>query len=126
MEEKYYLIKEIKKKNIKLYKKFSFTKKMRIKNNKNINNKNYKNHKWGKIKKIFNKLDYSRLYISINKRNIKYAFLRNKCKRIIRENFRINNILPGIDYYIIVNRNFIYFTKKEIIKKIKQIWNTLN
>ncbi len=122
MVEKYLITKEKKIKKNKL-KKLSFPKQMRIKKYQKIKFKFYKNLFWINIKIHKNNLLYPRIKILINKKNIKYSFLRNKFKRIIRENFRINQIyIKNIDYLIIIKKNILNLSIKKISRKMKNLW----
>ncbi|QJC31429.1 ribonuclease P protein component [Enterobacteriaceae endosymbiont of Macroplea mutica] len=59
---------------------------------------------------------YSRLGIIISKKNIVYAHMRNKHKRIIREYFRLHqHIITIMDYIMIIhNRNIIHVKQKTL------------
>ncbi|WP_343190328.1 ribonuclease P protein component [Buchnera aphidicola (Mollitrichosiphum nigrofasciatum)] len=69
-----------------------------------------------------NFLNYSRLGILVNKKNIKYAYCRNYIKRIIKEKFRIyQHQLLFLDFIIVVKK-IIVFKKKKFIKNLEELW----
>ncbi|QCI26572.1 ribonuclease P protein component [Buchnera aphidicola (Thelaxes californica)] len=70
-----------------------------------------------------NDLLYPRLGISITKKKIKYAYLRNKIKRLIKEYFRLSqNFLIKMDFLVVVKKNILINDKKLFIKKIHTLW----
>ena len=52
-------------------------------------------------------LAYPRLGISVAKRRFKQAVVRNRLRRLIRENFRqCQAMMPGVDVVVVVKKNF--------------------
>ncbi|WWO99560.1 MAG: ribonuclease P protein component [Candidatus Dasytiphilus stammeri] len=66
---------------------------------------------------------YARLGFIISKHNIKYAYQRNRIKRLIRESFRLtHNELPSMDFIIIIKKKVDLMNNKIIMEKLKQLW----
>ncbi|CAL4317650.1 ribonuclease P protein component [Buchnera aphidicola] len=107
-------------------KKFSFKKKFRL-----LSSQQYKNvfkHSYiVKFKEIFifsrkNNVKYSRLGISIAKKNIKKANKRNYFKRVIREFFRINKEnFCKMDFVVNIKRQDIK-SHKFFLKRLSFLW----
>lgn len=70
-----------------------------------------------------NLLGYPRLGINISRRNIKYAYKRNKIKRLIRETFRLlQHKLTSMDFIVIAKKNAIFLKNKNIINILENLW----
>ena len=70
-----------------------------------------------------NQLQYSRLGLSISKKNIKYAYQRNYLKRLIRESFRLSqHKIIGMDFVIIVKKNAIKLNINMCKKMLEKVW----
>lgn len=68
----------------------------------------------------FNNLQHPRIGIFIPKKNIKFAHDRNRIKRIIRENFRINQYkISNIDFVFVLNNNI---DNDDLKKDLHNIW----
>ncbi len=120
MVKKYYQEKDEKKEKKYQYKRFFLKKKMKLK--KKIKIKFKIKYKWIDIFFNFNKLKYPRIKIIILKKYIKLSTFRNKIKRIIYENFRINQYkIKNIDIIFKINKKINHIKKKYIIKNIKKI-----
>ncbi|AAO26758.1 ribonuclease P protein component [Buchnera aphidicola str. Bp (Baizongia pistaciae)] len=71
-----------------------------------------------------NLLSFSRLGISVSRKNVKYAYQRNKIKRLIRENFRIiQHRLVSSDFVVIVNSSSMQISFKLLAKKLENLWS---
>ncbi|XBC39759.1 MAG: ribonuclease P protein component [Buchnera aphidicola (Chaetogeoica yunlongensis)] len=71
-----------------------------------------------------NSLSYSRLGISISKKQIKYSYQRNKIKRVIREIFRtIQYRLINSDFVVITKFNFLKMNFKLLVRKLENLWS---
>ncbi len=121
MEEKYYHIEDEKKEKNCHHRKFSFKKKMKI--YKKIKLKNIKIFKYFILYYQLNKLNYPRIKIIIKKKQIKLSTLRNKIKRKIYENFRINQFkIKKMDFIFNINNSITKISKKLLNKYINKIW----
>ncbi|MFI4846823.1 MAG: ribonuclease P protein component [Candidatus Makana argininalis] len=106
---------------------FNFNKKFRLIKLKNF----YSVHKkpkiyntiYIKILSKYNKLNYPRIGFLISKKQIKMSYKRNKIKRLIRENFRINkNYLQYIDILLIIKKKISIFKNNDIKTLMNKIW----
>lgn len=71
-----------------------------------------------------NFLNFSRLGISISRKNIKYSYQRNMIKRLIREKFRIiQHRLVQSDFVVIVKSNFTQKNCKLLVQKMEKLWS---
>src|SRR5580765_6661583 len=70
-----------------------------------------------------NSLQYSRLGISIAKKNIKHSYQRNYLKRLIRESFRLSqHKIIGIDFIIIAKKNSMRLNSNLCKKMLEKAW----
>ncbi|MFI4819025.1 MAG: ribonuclease P protein component [Enterobacterales bacterium] len=77
-----------------------------------------------KILSKFNKLNNPRIGFLISKKQIKMSYERNRIKRLIRENFRINkNYLPCMDFILIIKKKISNLRNNDIKKIINKLWN---
>ena len=73
----------------------------------------------------YNKIEWARLGLIIQKKQVQKAHDRNHIKRILRESFRIQDDLPCIDV-IILARNKVDTRKQEQWKiQINKVWEKL-
>lgn len=73
-----------------------------------------------------NNLKFPRIGISISKKYIKLAHERNKIKRIIRENFRLNQKkINCFDFLIKIKKSIKHNKTKKYFRKIMDIINDL-
>ena len=72
-----------------------------------------------------NNTDKPRIGITIAKKRVKTAVARNRIKRIIRENFRKQHQLPGIDIVIVAKTGIDKLTNNDINKALNKLWNKL-
>ncbi|MFI4847322.1 MAG: ribonuclease P protein component [Candidatus Makana argininalis] len=80
-----------------------------------------------KILSKCNKLKNPRIGFLISKKQIKMSYERNRIKRLIRENFRINkNYLPYIDIILIIKKKISDLENNDINKLINKIWINFN
>lgn len=64
-----------------------------------------------------NNLDHPRLGLVIAKKNLKFAFQRNRVKRILREFFRLRvSQLTDFDFVILTRREIAVLSKEDIIR----------
>ncbi|CAL4317674.1 Ribonuclease P protein component [Buchnera aphidicola (Thelaxes suberi)] len=71
-----------------------------------------------------NSLLFPRLGISISKKKIKYATIRNKVKRLIKESFRIlQHNLMHMDFIVIIKQFSIFLKNNIFFNKINKLWN---
>jgi ribonuclease P protein component len=71
----------------------------------------------------FNLLKYSRLGLSITKKNIRYAHERNRLKRLIRESFRLSqHKIIKMDFIIIAKKNAMQLNSAVLRKKLEKLW----
>lgn len=71
----------------------------------------------------FNSLEYSRLGLSIKKKNIRRAYERNRLKRLIRESFRLSqHRIIRMDVIIIAKKNAIQLNSAELREKLEKLW----
>lgn len=109
--------------------KYSFPQKLRLKENTQFSRVFDRSKK---IREDFfsifyceNNLDYPRIGIVASKKNIRYAYLRNLFKRIVRDSFRLNQEkLQNYDYIV-----FAYkvekIDRKELRNKLEKAWENL-
>jgi ribonuclease P protein component len=72
---------------------------------------------------IKNDLDHPRLGLAIAKKNIKKAVQRNAIKRIVRENFRINQYsLGNIDIVVLARREAVDAPLDLLRKSLERHW----
>ena len=73
-----------------------------------------------------NQLLHPSLCISVAKKFVSKAFLRNRIKRIIRESFRLNqHRLCAYDFVIVVYKSMSLLNKKQMREKIDKHWQLL-
>lgn len=67
-----------------------------------------------------------RLGITIAKKKVKFAYQRNRIKRVIRESFRTNqSTLPAVDIIVIGKNGLDDLTNQEILKLLNKLWKKL-
>ncbi|CAL4317559.1 ribonuclease P protein component [Buchnera aphidicola] len=107
-------------------KQFSFKKKFRLLNKNQYKNV-FRNSYVVRFQEILifghkNDRKYSRLGISISKKNIKKSYKRNYLKRIIREFFRMNKEkFFRMDFVVCIKKQFSQ-TNKIFLKKLEFLW----
>jgi len=74
---------------------------------------------------IKNNLDYPRLGLAIAKKNIKKAVQRNLIKRTVREHFRLQQDLGGIDVVVLAHREVIGVPMDLLRKSLAKHWQKL-
>ncbi len=80
--------------------------------------------KWFLIKYKKNFQFKNIIKIIITKKKIKLAYQRNKIKRLITENYRIyKKKIPSIIILFIINKHFLYLTKKNLFFLLHKIWS---
>lgn len=72
-----------------------------------------------------NTLPYARLGFAISKRYVKYAVVRNKIRRIIKESFRLQEFLPAYDMVILMNQPCDKQKIQYIHQNIDKLWQKL-
>ena len=74
-----------------------------------------------------NPTDDNRLGLAIAKKRVKLAVQRNRIKRLVRENLRLNQEnLPSIDMVVMVKSGIDKLDNSEINKQIESIWRKIN
>ncbi|MFI4853286.1 MAG: ribonuclease P protein component [Candidatus Makana argininalis] len=111
--------------------KFNFNKKFRLIKFNHFSfvfkNPSIYNTTYIKVLSKYNKLNYPRIGFLISKKQIKMSYKRNRIKRLIRENFRINkNYLPYIDIILIIKKKISIFKNNDINKLMNKIWVNFN
>jgi len=74
---------------------------------------------------IRNDLGYPRLGLAIAKKNIKKAVDRNLIKRTVREHFRLQQNLGGIDIVVLARREAIGVPIESLRKSLEKHWHRL-
>ncbi|UDG79151.1 Ribonuclease P protein component [Candidatus Ecksteinia adelgidicola] len=70
-----------------------------------------------------NQLAYPRIGLSISKKCVKYAYHRNRIKRLARESFRQRqHYLLTMDFIVISKKEILNLNNKELIKEFEKIW----
>ena len=73
-----------------------------------------------------NSLDHPRLGMAIPKKHIKRAVGRNRIRRIVREQFRLQqHQLPAIDIVVIAKAGIADLSNQEINKILDKLWRKL-
>ena len=63
-----------------------------------------------------NNLNHPRLGLVIAKKNLKFAHQRNQVKRLLRENFRLQqSLLPSFDLVVLTRRDIAVLSTAEVI-----------
>lgn len=73
-----------------------------------------------------NSLLYPRLGLVIAKKNVRLATQRNRIKRIIRESFRLQQQLNGIDTIVLARRGLDQLDNAGLRKLFDQLWLQLD
>lgn len=73
-----------------------------------------------------NNLNHPRLGLVIPKKVLKLAVWRNRVKRVIKNNFRLNqnNIAP-LDYVVIAKGNINDLSNKELDELLSKLWKVI-
>ncbi|PPI87657.1 ribonuclease P protein component [Candidatus Pantoea edessiphila] len=70
-----------------------------------------------------NKLKYPRIGLTIAKKYVKLAHERNRIKRLIRENFRLNKYrLPSMDFIVVAKKGIASLENGILLKKLEKLW----
>ncbi|HXK00560.1 MAG TPA: ribonuclease P protein component [Buchnera sp. (in: enterobacteria)] len=106
---------------------FYFKKKYRLSNKEDFNFVFKKPVKLEKSEIIIlgrsNLLEYSRLGLSITKKNIRHAHERNRLKRLIRESFRLSqHKIIRMDFVIMVKRNAVKLHSTILRDTLEKLW----
>lgn len=73
-----------------------------------------------------NKLPYPRICISVSKKQVSKAHLRNLIKRITRESFRLTQkTLPAYDIVVVMYKSILLLDNKEKRRAIDTQWQRL-
>lgn len=73
-----------------------------------------------------NNLDHPRIGMAIPKKHIKRAVGRNRIRRIVREQFRLQqHQLPAIDIVVIAKAGIADLSNQEINKILDKLWRKL-
>jgi ribonuclease P protein component len=75
---------------------------------------------------IPNSFDSPRLGLVIAKKNVKLAVQRNRIKRIIRDNFRLNHEnIPNTDMVILARKGLAELSNQELNEQLNKQWQRL-
>ncbi|NTS76351.1 ribonuclease P protein component [Catenovulum sp. SM1970] len=73
-----------------------------------------------------NDLDNPRLGFTISKKKVKLAVNRNRVKRIVRDNFRLNQAeLPNVDMVFIARQGIDQVDNAQIHQELNNTWQKL-
>ncbi len=73
-----------------------------------------------------NRLPYARLGLAISRRCARAAVVRNRIKRVIRENFRHQQLeLAGLDIVVIGRANLVTRSNAELVSSLTRHWRTV-
>lgn len=71
-------------------------------------------------------LTHPRLGVTIGKNRVRKAHDRNRCKRIIRESFRLHqHSLPNIDIIVVGKSGLDQLSNHEIHQQLEHLWQKL-
>jgi ribonuclease P protein component len=73
-----------------------------------------------------NELGYSRLGISVPNRNVKNAAARNRIKRLMRESFRLQQLLLDNDIIVVAYAGAANLSNSAITECLAELWQKLN
>ncbi len=74
-----------------------------------------------------NNLDIARLGMTIPKKKVKLAVNRNRLKRCIRENFRLNtHRLPNVDIIVIAKHGINNLNNHELSHQLDKLWTKIS
>ena len=73
-----------------------------------------------------NKTGHPRLGITISKKRVKHAYQRNRIKRIIRESFRQQSILPSVDIVVVGKSGLDKLENSQINQALDKLWKKIN
>ncbi len=70
-----------------------------------------------------NKIRHPRMGLSIAKKNIKHACVRNRIKRLTRESFRHRqHALPPMDFVVVVKKGIECCDNPTLTKVLEKLW----
>lgn len=72
-----------------------------------------------------NELDHPRLGMAISKRRVKLSVIRNRLKRIVRENFRLSQQNCNADYVVMAGKQGAKGTNQELRESLEKHWGSL-
>lgn len=73
-----------------------------------------------------NQLEHPRLGLTIAKKRIKRAVGRNRIKRLVRENFRLNqHKLPHVDIVVMVKNGIEQYDNAQLNQQLDYLWRKL-
>ncbi len=73
-----------------------------------------------------NTLDHPRIGMAIPKKHIKHAVGRNRIRRVMREQFRLNqHQLPAIDIVVIAKAGINDLSNQQLNKVVDKLWRKL-
>jgi len=74
-----------------------------------------------------NTLNHPRLGLAVPKKQLNLAVDRNRCKRIIRENFRLHqHTLPNKDFVVIAKKSANNLTNQALNELLDKLWHRLS
>ncbi|WP_183411447.1 ribonuclease P protein component [Litorivivens lipolytica] len=72
-----------------------------------------------------NHLPHARLGLVIAKKNVRLAVQRNRVKRIIRESFRQQQVVTGLDIVVLARRGLDTLDNPQLHDSCNQLWKQL-
>ena len=67
-----------------------------------------------------------KLGLVVSKKNVSLACRRNVFKRMIRESFRVNQLLlAGLDVVVLVRRDIVDVDRKSLWQALNQLWRSV-
>ncbi|MBD3642053.1 MAG: ribonuclease P protein component [Marinobacter sp.] len=72
-----------------------------------------------------NDLGHARIGLVFSKRNLKLAVQRNRVKRQVRETFRLQTDLPGVDIVILGRQGLASLDNQTIRDSLNDLWRRL-
>ncbi len=72
-----------------------------------------------------NQLGHARIGLVFSKKNLKLAVQRNRIKRQVRESFRHQTDLPGVDIVILGRQGLVNLDNPSVRKALDDLWRRL-
>jgi len=72
-----------------------------------------------------NNLDFPRLGLAVAKKRAKKAVDRNRLKRVIRESFRNQQVLPGVDIVVLPRTESVAASNVELRQSLEKQWSRI-
>lgn len=72
-----------------------------------------------------NQLGHARIGLIFSRKNLKLAVQRNRIKRQVRESFRLQTDLPGLDIVVLGRQGLASLEKPEVRAAVDDLWRRL-